>query len=269
MGLTIHYELKSPQNSGVEEARQLVNSLRQEAMDLAFEDVSEIIEFKGEETNFDWIRVMHPTGEEDPHRWLKIMAQSSIQVSPQSSMRCSPEHLIAFTALPGEGCEEMIVGLAIYPQVVDYEEKGGVTKKIPTLLHGWQWNAFCKTQYASSPDLGGISNFLRCHLSVIGLLDKANTLGLVSEVYDEGGYWEDRDLSTLVEEIGSWDVMIAGMLEVFSSIPGCSNIKAPIQDRSDLASLVEKSQERPDIKAILQRLREYRAEADQNSAELP
>ncbi len=33
-------------------------------------------------------------------------------------------------------------------------------RKVPTKLAGWYWGSFCKTQYASDPECGGIPNFL-------------------------------------------------------------------------------------------------------------
>ena len=42
-------------------------------------------------------------------------------------------------------------------------------------------------------------SFLRCHLSVIRLLDHARDLNVLHEVDDEGGYWELRDVKALVE----------------------------------------------------------------------
>ena len=60
---------------------------------------------------------------------------------------------------------------------------------MPTKLTGWNWGSFCKTQYASDPNCGGIPNFLRCHISVITLLDRMAKLpGLKVTVDDEGKY---------------------------------------------------------------------------------
>ena len=75
---------------------------------------------------------------------------------------------------------------------------------------GWLWTSFCKTQYASNPKLGGVENFLRCHLSLIRLLDHARELGMLKHVSDEGGYWEKRDVQALVQEVGEWNEAIAG-----------------------------------------------------------
>jgi hypothetical protein len=54
-----------------------------------------------------------------------------------------------------------------------------------------------------------VPNFLRCHLTVIAMLDRAKQLGCLEEVSDEGGFWKRRDLPALVREIGSWNEMIA------------------------------------------------------------
>jgi len=83
-------------------------------------------------------------------------------------------------------------------------------RRVRTGLTGWCWSSFCKTQYASNPECGGVQNFLRCHLSVIALLDFAKSLGLVEHVSDEGNYWEARDAEALAKEVGSWNEMIAG-----------------------------------------------------------
>jgi hypothetical protein len=56
----------------------------------------------------------------------------------------------------------------------------------------WVFSGWCETQYASSPSCGGLQQILRCH-AVIGLLDKADQLGVVEFVRDDGGYRERRE----------------------------------------------------------------------------
>ena len=93
------------------------------------------------------------------------------------------------------------------------------------------YSTFCKTQYASDPEHGGIPNFIRCHLCMIHLLDRIAKLPTMSvEIDDEGKYgrsyytddpwaekrvytWHDGkyDVKALVEEIGEWNTMIAAM----------------------------------------------------------
>lgn len=83
-------------------------------------------------------------------------------------------------------------------------------RRLRTGLKGWLWGSFCKTQYASNPDCGGVPNFIRCHLGLISLLDHAKDLGILKEVSEEGGFWEKRDVPGLISELGEWNAMIAG-----------------------------------------------------------
>jgi hypothetical protein len=120
----------------------------------------------------------------------------------------SPTRLIAFTVMPAEGSEPANFGLCCYPATVQDHEG----RKLRTHLSGWSWRSFCKTQYASNPELGGVENFLKCHLLLIRLLDHANELGLLGEVSDESNYWENRDAEALAKTVGEWNTMIAGFV---------------------------------------------------------
>ena len=107
--------------------------------------------------------------------------------------------------MPGDGSEPANFGLAIYPKTIDFNGKN-----IRSKLANWTWTSFCKTQYASNPEFGGVENFLRSHLSVVKLLDYARDLGILNDVRDEGEYFENRDIQALGSEIGNWNTMIAG-----------------------------------------------------------
>ena len=52
MGLTIHYSLHSTARS-IDEARKLVEQLRQRALDLPFKRVGDIVDFTGDECDYD------------------------------------------------------------------------------------------------------------------------------------------------------------------------------------------------------------------------
>jgi len=54
-----------------------------------------------------------------------------------------------------------------------------------------------------------MDNFLQAHLGIIRLLDYAQTLGVLGDVEDEGGYWEKRSLKALVREVDIWNNSIA------------------------------------------------------------
>lgn len=92
------------------------------------------------------------------------------------------------------------------------------------------------------------------------MLDKARELGCLERVCDEGEFWEKRDLQALVQEIGSWNEMIAafggklkdlvgdGLLRIQSAISGYPNfehLEAAGQDKlppgyAQLASLIQR-----------------------------
>jgi hypothetical protein len=113
-------------------------------------------------------------------------------------------------------------------------------RKVRTGLSGWRWSSFCKTQYASDPRCGSTANFLRCHISVITLLERIAKLSTMSvEINDEGCYgpatysddWRDArnegreptyrwhkgkyDPKALAAEVGDWNEMIAGFAGAF------------------------------------------------------
>jgi len=197
MGLTIHYRLQSASRNPAK-ARQLIEQLRQKALDLPFKEVGEIVEVNGDTANFDKL------GQDDPNRWLLIQAGQYV-VRDGRHYRITPTQVIALSTWPGEGCEEANFGLAVYPKTIEVDGK-----KLRTNLGNWSWSSFCKTQYASNPEVGGVENFLRCHLAVVKLLDAAAEIGVLKEVRDEGDFWEKRDIKALAAEVGDWNTMIAG-----------------------------------------------------------
>lgn len=215
MGLTIHWGLRSSVRS-VKKARELVAHLHGRALDLPFEQVGDIVELSGAECDLE-AREKH-----DPLGWLLIQAGEYISRPARGggmqSYSVAPTHAIAFTAIPGPGCEAANFGLCRYPAALEIEAeerfvygKGFVRsqRRIRTGLSGWRWSSFCKTQYASNPNCGGVQNFLRCHLAVIKLLDHAKSLGILDGVSDEGDFWEHRDVRALAQSVGEWNQMIA------------------------------------------------------------
>ena len=205
MGLTIHYSFKAPGSDA--QARKLVQALHQTAQDLPFKELGQVVELAGAQCDAD------KRASDDRLRWLLIQATGSAEFKPQGRNRDSsystwynvvPSRLIAFDTWPGKGCEAANFGLCQYPPVIQTNHG-----PLRTGLSGWCWGSFCKTQYASNPKCGGVANFLRCHLTVVAMLDKAKELGCLERVSDEGGFWEKRDLPALVQEIGSWNEMIA------------------------------------------------------------
>jgi hypothetical protein len=229
MGLTIHYQLATAGDKA--HARKLVQQLRQAALDLPFQHVGEIVEFRGDQC--DWKQ----RADDDPNRWLLIQAGTHIAlpVSPSEKRRgvtremdVVPSRVIAFETEPGDGCEPANFGLCQFPGEVSHPEYG----KLQTKLKGWSWNSFCKTHYASDPRYGGLPNFLRCHLGLVALLDEAQRLGCLGKVSDEGEFWATRSLDRLTKEIGEQSAMLAGLLgalkDAVGQAPGAGTVEAPI-----------------------------------------
>jgi len=59
----------------------------------------------------------------------------------------------------------------------------------------------------------GIHNFVRCHRTVVSVLDYANDLGVLRAAYDLGGYWETRDIKYLAGSIEAWDRKIDSLID--------------------------------------------------------
>ena len=201
MGLTIHWRFEAGMVS-TERATAIVEQLRQRALDMPLESVSELIELKGKECRRSEDR------DEGHLDWLKTQATQPVDFEIDGrtyGVMVEPKHMIAFNVRPGDGCEDANFGLCRYPKTIKFKDR-----RLETGQHGWCWQSFCKTQYASNPTWGGMANFLRCHLSVVHLLDHAKESGILKRINDEGDYWEKRDPEALIEEVGEWNQMIAG-----------------------------------------------------------
>jgi hypothetical protein len=236
MGLTIHYTLKAKSRS-VTKARQLVESLHSRALDLPFKEVGAVFELTGDACDFQ------NCADDDPHRWLLIQGSGHIQRGPRS-YTVAPKHVIGFTTLPGDGCEEANFGLCRYPAAIEIEDRATWPYRqriLRTGLTGWRWGAFCKTQYAS---VNGIQSFLRCHLLVVRLLDHCTEIGLETDVNDEGGYWKKRDVQALAKEVGDWNQMIAAVVGEWKDLlgPGQDAV-APITSFPDFEHLEAKGRD--------------------------
>jgi hypothetical protein len=220
MGLTIQYSLRSTTRSA-DEARRLVETLRQRALDLPFKHVGDVLDLSGADCDYE----QQEKGQ--PNRWLLIQANQPIE-RDSYMYHVAPTRLIAFDTSPGEGSEPANFGLCRYPRTVAGHPSHGVQKVNTGLPSGWFWRSFCKTQYASNPSTGDTENFLRCHLSVIRLLDVAKELGILHSVSDEGGYWEKRDVRLLVEEVGHWNAAIAGFVGGMKDLLGGADVQSEI-----------------------------------------
>lgn len=161
------------------------------------------------------------------------------------------------------------------------DEKFQVKRQIKTGLGtGWRYSSFCKTQYASNADCGGIPNFVRCHLSVIHLLDRIGKLPTMKvQIDDEGKYgrsyytdepWAEKrvytwhegryDVKALVEEVSSWNEMIAAQFGAVNDLLKASGsplgMESPIQEFPDFEHLEFKGQNQEHLALFLQAMKQ-------------
>lgn len=197
MGLTLHYELRSGVRTAAQ-ALRLIERLREAACDLPFEEVGPITEWKAE------------SGEREDFPGGMWHATQFVQRG-ESWSEIYPARLVAFRIEPAAGSESAEFGLARYPRRA-----------------GWSWKSFCKTQYASAPQHGGVANFVRCHVGLVKLLDVAAKLGVQVKVVDESEYWKNRDGEALVREISRWNELIAGVGGALKDAQGSGQVTGPI-----------------------------------------
>lgn len=213
MGLTIHYHLQAAAE-GPRPARDLVARLHARALTLPLARVGNLIELRGPACDCERY------DRKDANRWLLIQARQLVE-DHGHSYPVSPRHLIAFATCPGKGCEPANFGLCEYPRTLRVPDprRPGRFRTIHTGLSGWQWDSFCKTQYAADPECGGVANFLRCHVSVVALLEQAQALGILAEVSDETGFWQQHDVEALVRQVSTWDATIAARIGPLQGLP--------------------------------------------------
>lgn len=210
-----------------------MGELRKRALDLPFAEVGEIVELKGGACDYE------NRDRDNPLRWLLIQSGQYVE-RDGCHYGVKPRHVIAFSTSPGDGCEDANFGLCLYPGVLDITDpRTGVARRLRTELKGWCWSSFCKTQYASGQ---GLDHFVRCHLSVIRMLDHTKQLGILASVSDEGDYWEKRDVKALVQEVGEWNQHIAGLVGQMKDLLG-GDLEAPITKFPDFEHLEAKGRD--------------------------
>ncbi|MEM6753499.1 MAG: hypothetical protein AAF630_11065 [Cyanobacteria bacterium P01_C01_bin.38] len=212
MGLTIHYKF-SLKNATIEQVREKVVALHNLALKLPFKSVDELVEISEDQCH------LSEDNADDYRAFIKFRASKPVKISPDTFSWENPTYIIGFDSFPGEGSETSIFGLATYSEVKE--------------VNDWSWTGFCKTQYASNPEYGGLENFLKCHLLIVKMLDAACELGIDCDVSDEGGYWDSRDIEKLTSTIGEYNTLIAGfagkLKDNFDAL-GATSIEASIFD---------------------------------------
>ncbi len=225
MGLTISYRLRSIKQN-IDNIHKQVLALHCTAKDLGFVDVGEIVFLKDQECVID-----ANDGGNDPNLELKVHGSeiTSIDKDGKFSFR-HPRYIIGFTLIPGKGCSMADIGFRIYP---DGDQD-------------WTWFGYCKTQYASNPEYGGLENFITSHLKIIDLLDSAQAMGIECDVTDNGNYWESRNRALLASTVGDNNLFTAAVMGTLKDAATSQNatLDAPILDFPDFEYLEGHGQQR-------------------------
>lgn len=237
MGLSLGYEMRA--TVATEQARDLVRQMHAAALDLPFDEVGDIQEWRTDDD----------VAEEDRPavQLLRILGaqygEKRMGDGEDRWVDIPPKHVIAFSITPAAGSETAVFGLAAHPAVVEFPYRGE-THLIETGFAGqYLWTQACKTQYAGLQQNGGVENFLKAHLSLVKLLDRIAKLPLTLQVSDDSGYWEHRDETQLRKQLASWNGLVAALAGQLKDKLGTdeeTGIQAPILTAPDFEHLEAK-----------------------------
>lgn len=219
MGLTIYYRLSVAKNLSPDVVRELVERVASYARKLGCAEVSEpMLPFKEPVFSSLFVRA----GREEDACFGHVPANAGWLVE----------------VWPGEGCESAHFGLCQYPREAPYELRGQRGWVKTEYRRGWLFKGACKTQYAAEH---GWEHFLRCHKTIVSLLDLWKQMGVTVEVSDEGEYWKTRSETKLQAWLTSYDGLIAAVAGVFKDAADETGnghaIESPILARKDFEKL--------------------------------
>jgi len=219
MGLTIHYKLSVAGKLSSAVVRELVQRTALYARKIGCAEVSDVM----------------PPGA-DP-------IYSSLFVRAGKEEDCCFGHVPAkrgwlVEVWPGEGCESATFGLCQYPRRAPFQLRGQRSFVPTEYKGGWLFKGSCKTQYASEH---GWPHFLRCHKTVVSILNFWRQLGVTVQAQDEGGYWEtssERKLRATVNRYNGLVAAVAGTFKDAAAENGSSvSVQSPIFARRDFERL--------------------------------
>jgi hypothetical protein len=138
----------------------------------------------------------------------------------------------------GEGCQPLALALCKYPQYIPRWHRKRWHYDVPSgFPAGWTFSWFCKTQFAGQH---GGAHFIRCHKTVVNLLDFCGKAGLKATVRDDAGYWENRDEAALLKTLKRNEALMAafgGLLKDMAEEKTESKIESPIFDYTNFERL--------------------------------
>ena len=208
MGLHLCYELSVPRETPVDEVAERVRQLYRVAVTHPFDKVGPLVRTTAGETLGD-----ATDADSSLSNWFRFSAMCRLghrDAATGARTQLLP-NAFGFVVQPGDWCEAATFGLAW----VSPEDEDG------NRMHGepevWHWHAVCKTQYASNV---GHAHLIRCHTSLVSLLDRAPDLGFDVTVRDETHFWETRDTEVLLAEVREMNRIVARIAGAFHDAVG-------------------------------------------------
>jgi hypothetical protein len=232
MGLTVNFDFRLPVSITAQEVRARLERWREFAVALNFGAVSTVRAVRPDEIGLTGV-VWEVDG--DTHMGFDVPVEEgfTFRVRPHSP-----------------GAETLCIALCRYPAWI--ETKRG---RKPTALEGaWRYQGFCKTQYAS---LHGWDAFLRAHRGVIDCVAHGSEHAVAVNINDEGGYWPERNETTLRMRLDEMNGLVAAVAGAFkdagddSSQPG--KLIAPILEHPEFERLEHSGAER--VGDVVERVR--------------
>jgi hypothetical protein len=205
MGLHINFELSLPAATSESYVSALMADLHDRARALPFAGVSNMVRLTERELAGPWPLhgLAYDRLDDVAHVYASLTrdelygrAHGLSEPNPLRRIDVPadvPTIAIGFGLSVGRGSEPAAFGLT---------KLGGAEHE----SLAWRWQCSCKTQYAS---VLGNEHLLRCHTSVVALLDAAVALGVEVEVHDETGYWETRDTTVLFDRVAEMNRIVA------------------------------------------------------------
>jgi len=188
MGLTIHYQLSTQSDWTEEEVFARWEIIGDYARHLGCDNVGDVLPAHKRQDVTD---KLHRIGRGLDVRWVAIHARVGWILPIEI----------------GKGCEPFMLALCRYPGRWQCQHGHSMKRWHPTKISAdWQFSWFCKTQFAGQ---FGLAHFLRCHKTVISLLDFCRKAGLDVTVQDESDFWEDRNEQRLIKSIQQNEALMA------------------------------------------------------------
>ena len=194
MGMHLNWEFHLPAETSADRVNALLTALRARALELPFEAVTEVedvMDIIARPSGDSWVSIRDYVA-----HWARVISKPDELDSRIGDLTTA----IGFGIYPGRKCEGATYGF------VKRAEPDGSNAE-------WFWHHCCKTQYAS---VVSWEHLIKCHTSLVALLDYAIEIGIDVVVRDEGHYWATRDEARLIAETEYMNQLVAKFAGAFS-----------------------------------------------------